>query len=36
MISEAIYEGCRRGNKNLNIAWIDYHKALLLLLLLLL
>jgi len=24
MISKAIYEECRRRNKNLNIAWIDY------------
>jgi len=27
MISEAIYEDCRRRNKNLNIALIDYQKA---------
>jgi len=27
MISEAIYEDCRRRNKNLRIAWIDYQKA---------
>jgi len=27
MISEAIYEDCRRRNKNLSIAWIDYQKA---------
>jgi hypothetical protein len=24
MISKAIYEDCRRRNKNLSIAWIDY------------
>jgi hypothetical protein len=28
MISKAIYEDCRRRNKNLSIAWIDYQKAL--------
>jgi hypothetical protein len=27
MISRAIYEDCRRRNKNLSIAWIDYQKA---------
>ena len=27
MISKAIYEEHRRGNKNLSIAWVDYHKA---------
>jgi hypothetical protein len=27
MISKAIYENCRRRNKNLSIAWIDYQKA---------
>jgi hypothetical protein len=27
MISKAIYEDCRRRNKNLSIAWIDYQKA---------
>jgi hypothetical protein len=27
MISTAIYEDCRRRNKNLIIAWIDYQKA---------
>jgi len=27
MISKAIYENCRRRNKNLCIAWIDYQKA---------
>ena len=27
MISKVIYEDCRRRNKNLSIAWIDYHKA---------
>jgi len=27
MISKAIYEDCRRRNKNLHIAWIDYQKA---------
>jgi hypothetical protein len=26
-ISKAIYEDCRRRNKNLGIAWIDYQKA---------
>ena len=26
MISKAIYEDCRRRNKNLSIAWIDYQK----------
>jgi len=26
-ISKAIYEDCRRRNKNLSIAWIDYQKA---------
>jgi len=25
--SKAIYEDCRRRNKNLSIAWIDYQKA---------
>jgi hypothetical protein len=24
IISKAIYEDCRRRNKNLSIAWIDY------------
>jgi len=27
MVSETIYEDCRRRNKNLNIAWIDYQKS---------
>ena len=27
MISKVIYEDCRRWNKNLNIAWIDYQKV---------
>ena len=27
MISKTIYEDCRRRNKNLSIAWIDYRKA---------
>src|SRR5215475_13270131 len=27
MISKAIYEDCRRRNKNLSIAWIDNQKA---------
>ena len=27
MISKTIYEDCRRRNKKLNIAWIDYQKA---------
>jgi len=27
MISKTIYEACRRRNKNLSIAWIDYQKA---------
>ena len=27
MISKAIYEDCKRRNKNLSIAWIDYQKA---------
>jgi len=27
IISKAIYEDCRRGNKNLSIDWIDYQKA---------
>ena len=27
MISKAIYGDCRRRNKNLSIAWIDYQKA---------
>jgi len=27
MISKAIYEDCRRRNKNLSIAWIDCQKA---------
>jgi hypothetical protein len=27
MISKAIYEDCRRRNKNLSMAWIDYQKA---------
>jgi hypothetical protein len=35
MISKAVYEDCRRRNKNLGTARIDYQKALLLLLLLL-
>jgi hypothetical protein len=26
-ISKAIYEDCKRRNKNLSIAWIDYQKA---------
>jgi len=26
-ISKAIYEDCRRRNKNLSIAWIDYQKV---------
>jgi len=26
MISKAIYEDCRRRNKKISIAWIDYHK----------
>jgi len=26
MISKAMYEDCRRRNKNLTIAWIDYQK----------
>ena len=28
MISKAIYQDCKRKNKNLSIAWIDYQKAL--------
>jgi len=27
MISKAICEDCKRRNKNLSIAWIDYQKA---------
>jgi len=27
MISKVIYEDCKRRNKNLSIAWIDYQKA---------
>jgi len=27
MISNAIYEDCKRQNKNLSIAWADYQKA---------
>ena len=27
MISKAIYEGCRKRNKNLSIAWIEYQKV---------
>jgi len=27
MTSKAIYEDCKRRNKNLSIAWIDYQKA---------
>ena len=27
MISKTIYEDCRRRNKNLSTAWIDYQKA---------
>jgi len=27
MTSKAIYEDCRRKNKNLSRAWIDYQKA---------
>jgi hypothetical protein len=27
LISKAIYEDCRRKNKNLSIVWIDYQKA---------
>jgi hypothetical protein len=27
MMSKAIYEDCRRRNKNLSMAWIDYQKA---------
>ena len=27
MISKVIYEDCRRRNRNLSIAWIDYQKA---------
>jgi hypothetical protein len=27
MISKAIYEDCRRRNKDLSIAWTDYQKA---------
>jgi len=27
IISKAIYENCRRRNKNLSMAWIDYQKA---------
>jgi len=27
MISKVIYEDCRRRNRNLNRAWIDYQKA---------
>jgi hypothetical protein len=28
MISKAMYEDCKRRKKNLNVAWIDYQKAL--------
>jgi len=28
MISKVIYEDCRRRNKSLSIAWINYQKAL--------
>ena len=27
MISKVIYEDCKRKNKNLSIAWIDYQTA---------
>ena len=27
ILSKAIYEDCRRRNKNLSIAWIDYQKT---------
>jgi len=27
MISKAIYDNCRRRNKNLSIAWTDYQRA---------
>jgi len=27
MISKVIYKDCRRRNRNLSIAWIDYQKA---------
>jgi hypothetical protein len=27
MLLEAIYENCKRRNKNLSIAWIDYQEA---------
>jgi len=27
MMSKAIYEDCRRRDKNLSIAWIDYQKV---------
>jgi len=27
LISKVIYEDCKRRNKNLSIAWIDYQKA---------
>jgi len=27
MITKAVYVDCRRRNKNLSIAWIDYQKA---------
>jgi len=27
MLSKAIYEDCKRRNKNLSVAWIDYQKA---------
>jgi len=27
MISKAIYEDCKRRNKNLSTVWIDYQKA---------
>ena len=27
MISKVIYQDCRRRNRNLSIAWIDYQKA---------
>jgi len=27
MVSKTIYEDCKRRNKNLSIAWIDYQKS---------
>ena len=27
LISKAVYEDCKRRNKNLSIAWIDYQKG---------